>query len=202
MRILLLVTSIILLTSCATQPYKGSDGGYLVMAIGKSTDIDCGIPTVTIYSYDDMKGYQDIKLPYVRHGLFGEDNYDYKDSVERGDVRVVKLKPGQYSIGWFEAGCGNLTVKNKDHLGIKFKIMPNQTTYIGNFQANLITSKFLGVFNTPKLIYFYLTDRNKQDIALAKNKTPELPYQDIIISLPDVKSSVYITDKKTAPPKE
>lgn len=202
MRLLFLITLLTFLTSCATQQYKGLDAGYLVIATGKSTDMKCIIPTVEIYHYDDKNNYHDFKLPYVNHGFFGKDNYSYESSSELGDVRVVKLKPGPYSIGFYETLCGNSSVKNTNHLGIKFDIKPNQTTYIGNFQANLITAKFLGIFNTPKLIYFYLTDRNKEDIAIAKQQIPELPDQKAIIALPDTKNNIYIRSEKITSPKE
>ncbi len=199
MRSLLIVVFSVLLLSCGTNQYKGANAGYLVMGVGAAKDN----PSKTIfkiYKYNPIKStFTDFDFEICKNQRFLNGcKPDYENQSELGIVLVAKLEPGDYDIGWFETGYGNVSMKNTEHLGIRFTIKPNQTTYIGNNQTNIDTSKTLW-WKSPKSVAFYLTDRKDQDIAYAKLNYPEISTQNVVSALPDLNTLsgkiYFITDK-------
>jgi hypothetical protein len=103
---------------------------------------------------------------------------DYHDDYETGKVQIQYLAPGDYEVytynfGGSVAGVGFHYFPAKP-LSLPFTIRQGQTTYIGNFAR----APSLGTPLADKLGaegYFIVSDRSDRDIAIAKQKEPNLP---------------------------
>jgi hypothetical protein len=204
MRSLLIIIFSMLLISCGLNQYKGTNAGYVVMGIGSAKEI-ISFPRFTINKLDATSSrFSDVMFQNCKTKSWtGACKPDYDNATETGIVSISRLEPGDYVIGWFETQVGDISMKNKEYLGIRFTIKPNQTTYIGNYQTIISTSKTLW-WKSPKGVSFILTNRKDQDIAYAKINYPEIPSQNVISTLPDtntISGKIYFINNNQDTPK-
>jgi hypothetical protein len=187
------------LISCSINQYKGTNAGYLVMGIGYSKDT-LSLTKFEINKLNAKSSYfNDFKFLNCKNTFWtGACKPDYENQSELGTVSVAKLEPGDYVIGWFETQYGDISMKNKEYLGVRFTIKPSQITYIGNYQTNIATTKTLW-WKSPKGVAFYLSDRKDQDIGYAKLNYPEISTQNATSTLPDlntISGKIYFLSEK------
>lgn len=181
MKRLFLLALCVLLAGCVSNPvhrgYKGQDAGVLIFsagAIGAPLDVDfyyrkLGQPS----GYRTTGG--DGSISYNPRLLL-RGTLDYTGH-EMGKVHVEHLEPGDYEVyTWSLVGNGMVSeldlMPHRGDFSLPFTIKPGQATYVGNFAAVAIGGE--GV--PPGAIFYYVvSDKHERDIAIARQKEPNLP---------------------------
>lgn len=166
------------LAGCATYPppdYDGDDVGYVVVGIGARTGTEYS-------SYELMfreVGKEDSdSFVYFQKNNFYSQGDDYATDIETGVVNVRGLAPGKYEIFnidiFFNNGFNQTNFYLDDDISIPFTVRPGAVTYLGNFQANQLTGENIFGMPLPAGAYFVVTDRESEDINIAKGKQAKI----------------------------
>jgi hypothetical protein len=190
-RILVLLLAV-LLTACGSIPdvrneYQGPDAGRVAIGIGAT------VPTrYSSYSLVFRKvGEKDApanRFVYFQDNSFSAQKRDYDNAAENGVVQSFRLPPGDYEIFNFDIFLNQGTVQknfgSRQAFSIPFTVRPNETTYLGNYQANLITGKNIFGLTLPAGAVFVVSDRAQADVALAQKRLPAVQFGTITNATP------------------
>jgi hypothetical protein len=161
----------------APPEYTGSDGGYLVYAVGTiAIGMNFDFPYRRISAADgsavtDWKGV--IEPTVGGAWVLKIKNPDFLGR-ESGHVVVRRLPPGRYVIDQFAFAGGGMGMpffswSSAKPFRIPFSIRPGQSTYIGSFMR----APSLGTPLQPQLNaagYFLIADRSDRDLPIARRK--------------------------------
>lgn len=172
----------LLLTGCVKQlevrdEYKGEDAGRVAIGIGATTKTNYDW---YIIHFRNLETKAKGRFVYHQNNLFRAHKRDYETQDENGVVWYFNLRPGRYEIFnytiYLHAGTSEINWYSRKDFSIPFTIRPNETTYLGNYQANLMTEK--GAFGVamPNGAKFVVTDREKRDLELVRNRIPNVAF--------------------------
>lgn len=198
MKLLYLILSFLVLTSCATvdSSYKGADAGYAVISLTLDhEDSFLGLDEskfdffqLTFADIHASKPDDFMNFTGSKHGL-GWPAPDLKDKDSQTFVIVSALRPGRYKIfhTLLEAGGDyKVQVWNKLPFSIYFNIKPNEYSYLGNFHGVATTEKALLFGKKIKGGYIIVRDYQDRDIKLGKIKNPSLKMDVVTNSIPNL----------------
>ncbi len=168
-----------LLYGCAISDvrneYKGSDAGRVVIGIGATSD--------TKYSsyalmFRKIGADENNRFIYFQHNSVSAQKRDYDNAKENGVVQSFNMAPGSYEIFNLDifqnSGTVQKTFKSKVDFSIPFTIQSNQTTYLGNYQAQQLTGENFFGMKIQAGAVFMVSDRLTQDINLVRKRIPNL----------------------------
>ncbi|HEY1630963.1 MAG TPA: hypothetical protein VGF56_06585 [Rhizomicrobium sp.] len=161
--------------------YRGPDAGTLVFSTGTLK-----LPSQYGFYYrrvgddrslTDTAGAGAIYCPCIGFWHPEMSDPDYQGG-ETGIVQIQHLKPGNYEVYTY-GYAGTLVVATIQWSPARpfllpFTIKPGEATYVGNF-ARAVS---LGTPMADKVGasgYFVISDKHERDIAIARQKVPELP---------------------------
>ena len=165
----------------AAGEYQGPDAGRVVIGMGQVHEAIYGDKVArytqfgswTFYYRRPDTSWSDGVLHYQwAKVLSGSNAPDYGNERANGVVLTKSLAPGKYEIYNFEVPGTMGKIKAAGKLSIPFTVEPNQTTYLGNFQAYPLGRK--GVFGQLQVVdvVFGVSDRQTADIDILKAKMP------------------------------
>lgn len=172
----------LLLSACGSIPdvrneYQGSDAGRVAIGIGASAKTYYSSYSLIFRKVTEKKGDSN-RFIYFQDNIFAAQKRDYDNSKENGIVQSFRLAPGDYEIFNFDIFLNGGTVQknfsSKKDFSIPFSVRSNETTYLGNYQANMVTGKNFFGFNILAGAVFVVTDREKADIDLVKKRLPNI----------------------------
>lgn len=188
--------AVFMLCSCATTiptNYTGNDAGYAVIGIGAASGTQ-----YSSYSFlfrragaKEAAEKDSGRLVFFQNNLFYSRPPDYKTADEAGVVEVASLPPGRYEIFNFDVFLNMGTVQNhyrsRKEFSIPFEVRPNETVYLGNYQANGIKGR--NFFGLPVAggAFFVVEDRSQVDLGLAKARVPAVRVENVRNTTPDPK---------------
>lgn len=172
------------LGGCAYQrdlprTYKGSDTGYLVVAIAAAK-------TGPYYSFyalhyrrpDKSAGAQATYRREVPFGFGATTTPDFDTPDAAGMVLVKQIEPGEYELfnfSLFENGYpAQITFSAKNDFSVKFTVEPGKTTYLGRYVLHPTTGKSLIGLTVPAGGVFEIFDETENDLAIARTKNPDI----------------------------
>lgn len=179
-RLLALLGVITGLAGCASPGshtnYKGADAGAMLLSIGwtePSTDY-----YVIAYRKVGETGLgPDYVTIHTSSDIFRVIDYTGADT---GSVVTEHLDPGTYEFYRVQADSqGGEGHFSKNPFSLRFVIKPGETTYLGNYTANLITQKehswLVGDYDGTAGVYFVVSDKHDRDLEIARRREPGLP---------------------------
>tara|TARA_B100000767_G_C19711341_1_gene512935 strand:+ start:763 stop:1404 length:642 start_codon:yes stop_codon:yes gene_type:complete len=168
--------SLSLLVGCVgiiTPDYEGGDAGYAVIGIGAAQGT-----MYTTYRFDFRKADGtgiDSFFYFQNNSVWGRGN-DYENGKETGVIDARALPPGEYEIYSYEIfhinGMVHRTFSPKEEFSIPFSILPGETAYLGNYQANGLKAVNIFGMPLPGGAYFIHNDTVDRDIEIAKKLKP------------------------------
>ena len=184
------------LSACGSIPdvrneYQGTDAGRIAIGIGASANTHYSSYSLNFRKLND-KDAEPNRFVYFQHNEFSAQKRDYENPEENGVVQSFRLPPGDYEIFNFDIFLNGGTVQknfgSRKEFSIPFKVRANETTYLGNYQANLVMGKnFFGMSMAAGAV-FVVTNREKADIELAKKRLPNVSFGPISNATPTVQS--------------
>jgi hypothetical protein len=194
-RILTLLAAF-LLSACGSIPdvrneYQGPDAGRVAIDIGASANTHYSSYSLNFRKVGD-KDAEPNRFVYFQHNEFSAQKKDYDNSEENGVVQSFRLPPGEYEIFNFDIFLNGGTVQknfgSRKEFSIPFKVRSNETTYLGNYQANLVMgTNFFGMSMAAGAV-FVVADREKVDIELAKKRLSNVAFGPISNATPTAQS--------------
>lgn len=193
-RTLQLLLLAFLLAACKSDPdieheYQGTDAGRIVIAIGAEPK--------TSYAYYSfifrrVGGTERRTMTYVQDKIGAPQKRDYDNASENGVVLSFRLPPGQYEIynlDIYMPGAMSYThyYANKD-FSIPFSVRPNETSYLGHYQANRIMGKNLLGLPLPAGAVFVVSSKQLADIDLLKKRLSAAALGTIVDATPNPKT--------------
>lgn len=161
--------------ACSTAGGDAPNAGTLLVSISAARHLH-------FFGYSFLYKKKTDEPSRLRHDFdsfgYAEEDWstktDFADAEKTGVVRHQRFAPGEYDIFWFyvprSAPFANIYLQPIKPFSIPFTIYPNETTYIGNFDAHEITGgHFLG-FSVAKGVYFVLSDQRDRDIPIAQKQ--------------------------------
>lgn len=182
--IFLSISCVCLFTGCATQPTQATKeslsaapatNGILFGTYARSApDERFGTESVYLRKIGQRK-WKEIginTLPLVPLA------FDYKDDGSYGSLFVMTLPAGNYEIYDFamiqQVFGGSITHSPSRPFSVPFSVIEGKMCYLGELKMDrLEAKKFLGLPGSDN-VRFELSDQSKRDIALLKNKYPEV----------------------------
>jgi hypothetical protein len=174
-----LVLAFTLILSACTTPsernqYQGADAGRVAIGIGAAAKT-----TYSSYTFLFRKiGDKEVnRFSYFQDNFFSAQKRDYQSQEENGVVQYLKLPPGNYEIFNFSIAfiTGNVDKHFSSHndFSIPFMIRSNETTYLGNYQANKLVGRNIFGLPLPAGAVFVVSDREENDLKLVEKRSPE-----------------------------
>lgn len=209
MKIILILLTVFTLSACVSIPevrneYQGADAGRIVIGIGASKNTQYSSYSLIFRKIGD-KNSEPSRFVYFQESLFSAQKRDYDNAVENGVVQSFRLPPGDYEIFNFNIFLNGGTIQknfsSRVDFSIPFKVRANETTYLGNYQANTVIGKNLFGLPMPAGAIFIVNNREIEDIELAKNRLPNASFGPILNATPTVQSiaNPYFVDKSEKP---
>lgn len=193
---ILLLLAALMLSACGSIPdvrneYQGPDAGRIAIGIGASANTHYSSYSLNFRKLGDRDGDSN-RFVYFQLNEFSAQKRDYDNAEENGVVQSFRLPPGDYEIFNFDVFLNGGTVqknfRSRKEFSIPFKVRSNETTYLGNYQANLVMGKnFFGMSMAAGAV-FVVTDREKADIELVKKRIPNVLIGPISNATPTAKS--------------
>jgi hypothetical protein len=204
---LLAVALVALLAGCATvdfvpTDYAGPDAGKVVLGIGAAT----GTLNSSYSLKFRKKGLATTEKPaigwftYMQDNLFHRQEPDYQSPTEMTLVLVKSLPPGEYEIYNFDVTpFGSTNYSSRYNFSIPFSVKAGQTTYIGNYQANKLTTKNLLGLSEPAGAFFVVSDRMQTELPIAETKSMSKlePVQDSTPEPGQIGSPFFVSPQQT-----
>ncbi|MBI4987909.1 MAG: hypothetical protein HZC23_03715 [Rhodocyclales bacterium] len=186
----------LMLSACSSIPdvrneYQGSDAGRVAIGIGASSNT-----YYSSYAFMFRKvGENNVdsnRFVYFQDNVFSAQKRDYDNPEENGVVQSFRLAPGYYEIFNFDVFLNGGTIQknfgSKKDFSIPFNVRPNETTYLGNYQANMVTGKNFFGFTILAGAVFVVTDREKADLDHVKKRLPNVSFGPVSNATPKVKA--------------
>lgn len=177
----------VILSGCAgvdfiPTGYIGPDSGIVILGIGASTGTRGRGLWYATYSFYFRKRIPLGQVEKKSLGIFQfcqSDHFfcqrepDYQSAGETGVILVNTLPPGEYEIYNFDYFFTNGWVQKTTWSGmdfsIPFSVKSGQVTYLGNYEAQRITTKNFTRTKLPSEgVIFKVTDRVKSDMEIAE----------------------------------
>lgn len=194
-RILMLFAAI-LLSACGSIPdvrneYQEPNAGRVAIGIGASANTHYSSYALNFRKIGDKEA-EPNRFVYFQHNEFSAQKKDYDNADENGVVQSFRLPPGDYEIFNFDIFMNGGSVQknfgSRKEFSIPFNVRSNETTYLGNYQANLVMgNNFFGMSIAAGAV-FVVTDREKVDIELAKKRLSNVSFGPISNATPTAKS--------------
>lgn len=166
------------LAGCATYPppdYEGDDVGYVVVGIGARTGTEYSSYRLM---FREVGKEESDSFVYFQKSMVYSQGDDYASDIETGVVNVRGLAPGSYEISnidiFFNSGYVQKNFYLEEDISIPFTVHPGAVTYLGNFQANMLTGENILGLSLPAGAYFVVTDREAEDIKIAESKQAKI----------------------------
>lgn len=184
----------LMLSACSSVPdirneYQGSDAGRVAIGIGASAKTYYSSYSL-IFRKVSEKNSNSNRFTYLQDNVFSAQKRDYDNSEENGIVQSLRLAPGDYEIFNFDIFLNGGTVQknfsSKSEFSIPFSVRPKETTYLGNYQANMVTGKNFFGFNVLAGAVFVVTDREKADFDLVMKRLPSISLGPVTNATPKV----------------
>lgn len=188
----------LMLSACAVVPldYSGKDAGTVVIGFGVASKPRAfDFYKIVIARAEDARACREARtsnlVDYASHSLLTHRS-DYTSAYEEGVVVSASLVPGDYAICDYKltyvGAEGNYTLSPTRTLWLPFTVVAGKTLYLGNLQANTLLGRGMREgTEVPTGVAFIVTDRIRQDIALARARAPVLP-ADVMDGTLDVKT--------------
>lgn len=180
--------------------YKGQDAGRFVIGIGATADTNYDMYT---FLFRKVGTNGQGKVIYLQNNLFAPHKRDYDTVEENGVVWSFNMQPGHYEIYNFSIhhNGGNVQTDfySRRNFSIPFTIRPNETTYAGNYQANMVTTKGTFGVAVPNGATFVVTDREKRDLELVRNRIPDVVFGPVSNSTPkpeEIRNPLFVGPKE------
>lgn len=196
MKKILAILAVIMISACGSMPevrneYQGADAGRIAIGIGAIANTHYSSYSLQFRKVGDKEG-ESNRFVYFQHNEFSAQKRDYNSKEENGVVQSFLLPPGDYEIYNFDVFLNSGTVQknfgSRNDFSIPFRVRPNETTYLGNYQANLTVGKNLFGMSIPAGAVFVVTDREMADLALVKKRLPNVSFGTISNAAPTAKS--------------
>lgn len=193
---ILTLFAVIMLSACGSMPdvrneYQGADAGRIAIGIGASANTHYSSYSLKFRKLGDKEG-ESNRFVYFQHNEFSAQKRDYDTAEENGVVQSFRLPPGDYEIFNFDVFLnGGMVQKNfasRNEFSIPFRVRANETTYLGNYQANLSMGKNFFGMSMPAGSVFVVTNREKADLELVKKRLPNVSFGTISNAAPTAKS--------------
>jgi hypothetical protein len=192
-----------MLAACTTgvpPAYRGADSGKVVIGIGATNNTYYKSHTFLFHRMGTKKTSMPLEsegnfLTYYQNpsALHTSQTHDYETNAENGAILLAELAPGDYEIYNFSSvlrsGGGYFEIaSSKSDFSIRFTVRPNETTYLGNYQANAIRSSTALFLKYSSGIVFVVSDRMRDDITLLMKRHPDVNLGKTIDYTPSVAS--------------
>jgi hypothetical protein len=169
--------------STAGRPdYVAADAGTVVLGIGVATGTSYSTYSLEFRSIDPDSGRPKRSGFFYWHQTnpFGRQAPDYSSDKESGIVSVRQLPPGQYEIHRVKLTAGSALSGTSEYtsnkpFSIPFLVRSGETTYLGNFQANPVSSRRVLWMSVAGPAVFAVSDRQQAELALANSKGARIP---------------------------
>jgi hypothetical protein len=192
--------TLLLLVGCASiervpTDYAGPDAGTVVIGIGAAAGTSYSSYAMLFRKRYSVQGTESPttigRLTYFQTNIFYKQQPDYQRESEAGVVLINSLPPGDYEIYNFDVFYNSMAMQrnysSRAPLSIPFTVRSNETTYLGNYQANRLDGRNLLGLPLPAGAVFVVSNRSKteMEIAQAKKKGITGSFAD---ATPDVKA--------------
>lgn len=183
-----------LISACGSIPdvrneYKGQDAGRIAIGIGAAANTNYSSYSLVFRRVGEK---EPNRFVYFQHNEFSAQKRDYENQIENGVVQSFQLAPGDYEIYNFDVFMNGGTVQNhyssRSEFSIPFTVRSNETTYLGNYQANLIQGKNFFRMTIPAGAIFVVSNREKVDIELVQKRMPSVVLGPVTNATPATKS--------------
>lgn len=164
-----------LLSACTHEgergDYAGGDAGHLVASLTRTPGMNM---ILYGFSFHNKATGEKDSFWWNPDNDFEGRKPEIREGNKEGLVEIHKLPPGEYILDNFGIDDGGLSWSAIKDFDVPFTIEPNKTTYLGEFEAVVVTRKnFLGV-TRPDHFYFVPSDHKDRDMAIANRITPNL----------------------------
>jgi len=189
MKYLLLLVAL-LISGCVKHlevrdEYKGQDAGRIVIGIGAAADTNYHVYT---FLFRRIGTNNQGRVVYLQNNMFAPHERDYDTKEENGVVWSFNMQPGNYEIYNFSihlnGGNTQTDFYSRRNFSIPFTIRPNETTYVGNYQANMVSMKGPFGVAVPNGAIFVVTDRERRDLELVRKRIPDVVFGPVSNSTP------------------
>lgn len=173
----LLLTLTLTMVGCqSTQPiseYSQADAGQVIMGISAAPKTYYGSMGFYVRGLDnDFKK----KFIYSTSNGFLAVKHDYKTENESGFIIQHSFPPGKYEVYnfylFYNSGTATTDFTSRQEFSIEFQVLPNQTTYLGNFLAHQVMAKNILGIPVPAGAEFEVRDLEKADLSIYDRKYP------------------------------
>jgi hypothetical protein len=187
LRLLAAMLVTLALSGCAMnlKTYDGADAGYLVASLAMAPD---AMYDNVEFDFRSRDGQVDERLFWVNDAALLSPAADFREADAKGAIATVRLKPGQYEFYSFGVKRGNRGYTPRIAYSISFTVESGKVTYVGQFLMRGVPERsgsLLGETVIEGLPYFVVSNRQERDMALAKDKVPELDAFPVVTSIPD-----------------
>lgn len=114
---------------------------------------------------------------------------DFNTGDSHGALFAFTLPAGKYTFDNFNlyrsTGYSYQYWSSKTPYSIPFEVVGNKIKYLGEIKLVAMTGKNLFGIRVPAGGVWVITDQQKRDFPLIKNKHPEVAIDQVIISVPD-----------------
>ncbi|MBQ4810143.1 hypothetical protein J8M20_02300 [Pseudoalteromonas luteoviolacea] len=104
---------------------------------------------------------------------------DYSHIGRKGQLYVVELPAGDYTVFGWQVASGYATTKPQMPISINFKVQPGKATYIGNF--DFVQTSGLGLTVTGVEVNY--TEQSNIDLEVLKRRFPNINVSDVIMGI-------------------
>jgi hypothetical protein len=190
MKKILVIAVTLLLSACTSLPeYKGPDAGRIVVGIGAEAPHTFATSISLMVRKVGTK--ETLRLVYFQNNMFSEQKRDYDRPNENGVVYFSQVSPGNYEIYNFLvrlSGAAEMEFSSRKDFSVPFVVRAKETTYLGNYQANVVTGKNIFGISVPAGYVFVVSNREQDDLALGKKRIPLADYGLIENATPAIKA--------------
>jgi len=188
MRVLPLALLLALGTACTTQSpmiprnYASPNAGVAIVGIGAAAGTVYGVYRLSFRRTDASPADTTTPLEggfvFCQAATICDGARDYRTPDEEGVVDVHALPPGRYEIHAYaitDKPGTRTSYSSKSPFSIPFIVSGGRAVYIGNFQANRLTSAGLLGIPVSHGAIFVIEDRASHDTSLARRKHSQIP---------------------------
>lgn len=192
MKGLIFALALAISAGCASVPdvaneYSGADAGRVAIGIGTAKGTYYNVYSLFFRKVGEKKS---DRFAYFHENMFTAQKRDYENALESGVVQSFRLSPGDYEIFNFSIFLNGGTVQNtygsKQEFSIPFTVKSNETTYLGNYQANKVMGKNFFGLPLPAGAVFIVSNREKDDLELVKKRITNVAFGAVINATPVV----------------
>ena len=155
------------------RDYKGADAGFVVASEGgeRGGHFDASGLTFQRVGSEDL-----LDFGFAMRQMIGTPDHDFEAGSAIGKVKAMRLPPGDYEavVVYGAQFSNNGQFRRPLAPGLRFTIKTGETVYLGRYVIG--ATGFNPILN--------ISDSQADDLALAKQRLPELPVASVTSAVP------------------